>query len=342
MKVLQVMCGAERGGAEEFFVRLAAAFVKTPICQKVVIRAYPDRVDELKAKGVEMELVPFGRRLDFRTPFTLRKIIREWEPDVVLSWMGRAAEVCSRSLTKGGPVHVGRLGGFYKLKYFKKCDHLIGNTMGMVGYIGKWGWPASATHYLPNFVSPKKSKGVDRATLATPQDVPLLLGLGRLHPNKAFDVLLESLEMLPGHWLWIAGTGPEERSLRARAQELGIEKRVRFLGWRRDVGSLLASADVLVCPSREEPLGNVIIESWAHEVPVVAAASAGPRELISHEKDGLLCKVDDPAALADAIIMAEGGMAVRLSVQGLQNYQENFSEEIVVKKYLQFFESVTR
>ena len=52
MKVLQVMCGAERGGAEEFFVRLAAAFVKTPICQKVVIRAYPDRVDELKEKGV--------------------------------------------------------------------------------------------------------------------------------------------------------------------------------------------------------------------------------------------------------------------------------------------------
>ena len=77
-------------------------------------------------------------------------------------------------------------------------------------------------------------------------------------------------------------------------------------------------------------------------MPVVAAASAGPRELISHEKDGLLCKVDDPVALADSIIMAEGEMAVRLSVQGLRNYQENFCEEIVVKKYLQFFESVTR
>ena len=75
MKVLQVMCGAERGGAEEFFVRLATAFAKTPICQKVVIRAYPDRVDELKAKGVEIELLPFGRTLDFRTPFALRKII---------------------------------------------------------------------------------------------------------------------------------------------------------------------------------------------------------------------------------------------------------------------------
>ena len=67
MKVLQVMCGAERGGAEEFFVRLATAFAKTPISQKVVIRAYPDRVDELKAKGVDMELLPFRRRLDFRT-----------------------------------------------------------------------------------------------------------------------------------------------------------------------------------------------------------------------------------------------------------------------------------
>ena len=342
MKVLQVMCGAERGGAEEFFVRLAAAFAKTPICQKVVIRAYPDRVDELKAKGVEMELLPFRRRLDFRTPYVLRKIIREWEPDVVLSWMGRAAEVCSKALTKGGPVHVGRLGGYYKLKYFEKCDHLIGNTMGMVGYIGKLGWPEGATHYLPNFVSSKKSKEVDRASLATPQDVPLLLGLGRLHANKAFDVLLEALEMLPRHWLWIAGAGPEERSLRARAQELGIEKRVRFLGWRRDVASLLASADVLVCPSREEPLGNVIIESWAHEVPVVATASAGPRELISHEKDGLLCKVDDPVELAKAIIIAGGDRAVRLSVQGLQNYQEKFSEEVVVKKYLHFFESVRK
>ena len=178
--------------------------------------------------------------------------------------------------------------------------------------------------------------------MTTPQDVPLLLGLGRLHTNKGFDVLLESLEILPRHWLWIAGVGPEERALRARAQELGVEKRVRFLGWRRDVASLLASADILVVPSRAEPLGNVIIESWAHEVPVVAAASAGPMELISHEKDGLLCKVDDPVALADAIIMADGELAVRLSVQGLRNYQEKFSEEIVVKKYLHFFESVTR
>ena len=342
MKVLQVMCGAETGGAEEFFVRLATAFVKTPICQKVVIRAYPDRVNELKAKGVDMELLPFGRRLDFRTPFTLRRIIREWQPDVVLSWMGRAAEVCSRSLTESGAVHVGRLGGYYKLKYFEKCDHLIGNTMGMVGYIGKLGWPESATHYLPNFVSPEKSKEVDRATLATPQDVPLVLGLGRLHANKAFDVLLESMEMLPKHWLWIAGAGPEERSLRVRAKELGIEKRIRFLGWRRDVASLLASADVLVCPSRKEPLGNVIIESWAHEVPVVAAASAGPRELISHEKDGLLCEVNNPVAIADAVTRVDGDMGARLSVQGLRNYQENFSEEVVVKKYLRFFESVRR
>ena len=342
MKVLQVMCGAERGGAEEFFVRLAVAFSKTSISQKVVIRAYPDRVCELKEKGVEPKLLPFGRRLDFWTPSSLRKIISEWEPDVVLSWMSRATEICSRSLTKGGPVHVGRLGGYYKLKYFNKCDHLIGNTMGMVSYIGKLGWPESATHYIPNFVSSNKSKAVDRALLATPKDAPLLLGLGRLHENKAFDVLLEALEILQRHWLWIAGAGPEERSLRARAEELGVGERVRFLGWRRDVASLLASADVLVCPSKAEPLGNVILEGWAHEVPVVAAASAGPIELISHMENGLLCKVGDPTALANAIIMADGEMAKALAAQGLRKYQENFSEEVVVKRYLNFFDSVRR
>lgn len=342
MRILQVMSGAEQGGAEEFFVRLATAFSRTSICQKVVIRAYPERVKELKARGVEMELVPFRRRLDFWTPLALRKIIKEWRPDIVLSWMGRATEMCSRSLGKDGPVHVGRLGGYYKLKYFKECDHLIGNTMGMVSYIGQLGWPENATHYLPNFVSSIRSKAAERALLATPQDVPLLLALGRLHKNKAFDVLLDSLKILPTHWLWIAGVGPEERSLRNQAQELGVEERVRFLGWRQDVPSLLAAADVLVCPSREEPLGNVIIESWAQEVPVVAAAAAGPKELISHEEDGLLCEVGDPAALADVITRACGGMAKRLSAQGLRKYQKTFSEEVVVDKYLKFFESVRR
>ena len=69
---------------------------------------------------------------------------------------------------------------------------------------------------------------------------------------------------------------------------LGIAERVRFLGWRDDVPALLAAADILVCPSRHEPLGNVVIEAWAAGVPVVATASDGPAGLIDDGESGLL------------------------------------------------------
>ncbi|SVD27918.1 uncharacterized protein METZ01_LOCUS380772 [marine metagenome] len=254
--------------------------------------------------------------------------------------MSRATEICSRVLPHAGPVHVGRMGGYYKLKYFRKCHHLIGNTMGMIRYIGELGWPKNNIHYLPNFVSSSRSPALDRDLLTTPGDVPLLLALGRLHTNKAFDVLLNAVALLPDHWLWIAGSGPEERALRIQARELGIEKRVRFLGWRQDVAPLFASADVCVCASRAEPLGNVVIESWAQEVPVVAAAAAGPSELITHEVDGLLCPTNDASQMAQAISKVHGTMAQGLCAEGWQKYQKFFSEQIVVDKYLQFFDLV--
>lgn len=341
MKILQVMSGAEHGGAEEFFVRLTGALSQTSLHQRVVIRDYPDRVDTLVSLGVETEVLPFRGRFDFLTWFKLQNIIEEWKPDVVLSWMSRGTEVCSRVLPRDGTVHVGRLGGYYKLKYFKKCDHLIGNTKGMVQYIGEeLGWPREKIHYLPNFVSSSRSTAIDREALATPQNAPLLLGLGRLHKVKAFDVLLDALSLLPDHWLWLAGTGPEEQVLREQANRIGVEKRVRFLGWRQDVASLFATADVFVCPSRQEPLGNVVIEAWAQNVPVVAAASAGPSELITHEVNGLLCPVDDPSQVAKAIINTHGAMAKNLCEGGWKKYQSCFSEQIVVDKYLKLFETV--
>src|SRR3546814_2771750 len=65
-------------------------------------------------------------------------------------------------------------------------------------------------------------------------------------------------------WLWLAGEGPRRRALMQQAARLGLGDRVRFLGWRDDVAALLRAADVFLCPSRHEPLGNVVIEAWAH------------------------------------------------------------------------------
>ena len=100
----------------------------------------------------------------------------------------------------------------------------------------------------------------------------------------------------------LVGTGPQEADLRSQAQRLGIEPRLRWAGWQTDTAPYYALADAFVCPSRHEPLGNVVLEAWMHRLPLIATRSQGPLELVDHEVDGRLVDVQDPPALAQAMV----------------------------------------
>jgi glycosyltransferase involved in cell wall biosynthesis len=242
-------------------------------------------------------------------------------------------------------VHVGRLGGYYDLKYYRRCDHLIGNTRALVDWAMRRGWPRERAHYLPNFVPDTAAAApLDRSLLATPEAAPLALALGRLHPNKGFDLLFEALAAAPAVHLWIAGEGALRRSLERLVARLGLTRRVRFLGWREDVPALLASADFLVCPSRHEPLGNVVLEAWAARLPVVATASDGPRELIEEGESGLLVPHNDAFALARAMarLADDSALRARLAVGGRRAFEADFTEAAVVDRYCKFFDRVAR
>ena len=337
---MQVMAGARVGGAEAFFERLVPALARAGLEQRAVIRGHADRAERLEAAGVPVVQAPFRRYLDFATRRALAREIADFRPDLVLSWMSRAAAL----VPKGRVPHVARLGGYYDLKAYRRCDHLIGNTRDIVDYLVARGCRAARVHYLPNFVEAVRRPAQPRAPLDTPEDVPLLLALGRLHVNKAFDVLIQALALVPGAWLWLAGEGPEERHLRALAEELNLAERVRFLGWRSDVPALLAACDILVCPSRHEPLGNVVLEGWAQARPVVAAAAQGPAALITGEETGLLVPRDEPQALAAVLrgLIGDPALRERLAAQGQSAYQAEFTEEAVVGRYLELFEALSK
>jgi glycosyltransferase involved in cell wall biosynthesis len=334
-RLLQAMAGAAHGGAENFFVRLAGALERAGQEQHALIRRDPARAAQLRAAGVDVAEAAFGGRFDFATGRALRREIRSWRPDIVLSWMNRATRFCPR----GEFVHLARLGGYYDLKYYRHCDHLIGNTRGIVDYAVKHGWARNRVHYLPNFVPDPgpRARAVREGNVRA-------LALGRLHPNKAFDVLLDALALAPGIDLWIAGDGGLLGALRLQAARLGLGGRVRFLGWQDDVWPLLDSADFLVCPSRLEPLGNVVIEAWAAGVPVVASMSDGPAALISDDTDGLLVPVDDAPALAAAMTRLAGDTVLRASLAeaGRKSYEADYTEAAVVARYRDLFERVVR
>jgi glycosyltransferase involved in cell wall biosynthesis len=345
MRVLGVMAGAPQGGAEAFFERLMLALPQAGTECAAAIRSNAARAERLRAGGVPATQMAFGGWFDFGTTWDIAAAIERFQPDIALAFMSRAAaKLPGRYVLAHKPVYVGRLGGYYDLKYYKRCGHLVGNTKDICDWIVRQGWPAARVAYLPNFVDAAIAPAADRAAFGTPADAKLVLALGRLHENKAFDVLLAALANLPKAYLWIAGTGPLEAELRAQAQALGIAARVRFLGWRDDTAALLGACDVLACPSRFEPLGNVVLEAWAQNRPVVAAAAVGPAALIENGRNGLLVPVDDADALAASLERACGdpGLAKGLVQEGAFSYQKAHTKEAVVRLYGEFFDAVRR
>jgi glycosyltransferase involved in cell wall biosynthesis len=344
-RVLQAIAGAAHGGAETFFTRLAAALQRAGEPQRVLIRRNLSRAQGLRAAGVEVGELAFGGIFDLATRSAFGREIAAWRPDIVLTWMSRATRLCPR----GDFVHVARLGGYYDLKYYRRCDHLIGNTRAIVDYAIAKGWPRERIVYLPNFVPDSPAAASAAGSVPAGGRAPLALALGRLHPNKGFDLLLEALAATREVTLWIAGDGPLRPHLERLATRLGIIGRVRFLGWREDVPRLLAAADLLVCPSLHEPLGNVVIEAWSAGLPVVATASDGPAALIQDDESGILVPLPGsrgggPQALADAIerVCADPALRAKLGEAGRRAYEAEFTEPIVVAGYRSFFDQVTR
>lgn len=339
-RVMQVMAGAAHGGAEAFFDRLVPALARAGVAQCAVIRQNGERAALLRSHGVAAIELPFGGMFDFATGRALRRAAEEFAPDIQLAWMSRAARFCR----PGRHVVAARMGGYYDLKYYRYCHHLIGNTPDIRDYIVRSGWPKENAWYLPNFVDAAAAPPADRGSLDTAADAPVLLALGRLHANKGFDVLLDALTRIPRAVLWLGGEGPEEQPLKQAAQRSGVADRVRFLGWRRDVAALMAAADVLVCPSRHEPLGNVVLEAWAHRLPVVATATAGPAALIEDGVSGMLVSAEDADALARAVsaLLADPALAAQVADAGHAAYCAGYTEARVVAQYREFFEQVAR
>lgn len=336
MSVLHLLGTAGEGGAETYFVDLVLALKRAGVAEAAVLRANATREARLKSAGVPVKVLRFGGPIDILTKPAAAGFAALQRTKVALAWMNRAA----RHTPRGPWARIGRLGGYYSLKYYKGFDHLVANTEDIADWIVGQGWPAGRVSCIPNFAAaPPDAAPVDRASLSTPADAPLLLGMGRLHENKAHDVSLQALAQLPEAYLWIAGVGPLEAKLRLMAEALGVADRVRFLGWRTDASALYRTADICVFPSRFEPLGNVVIQSWAHGLPVVAAASQGPKALIRDGEDGLLTSVDDADALADAVrrLLADPLLRNRLAAAGRARVAAEFSETAVVAQWKSLF-----
>ena len=164
---------------------------------------------------------------------------------------------------------------------------------------------------IPNGIRRIPPSGRDvRAELGVAADAPVLVSVGMLRPQKAYDVLLRAVAALadehPALRVLVAG-GPvptdaeEPGRLRDLSTALGIQDVVSFLGRRSDVSDLLHAADIAVVSSDFEGSPLSVMEYMAAGLPVVATSVGGIPDLIEDGVHGRLVPTRDPAALAEAI-----------------------------------------
>jgi glycosyltransferase involved in cell wall biosynthesis len=144
----------------------------------------------------------------------------------------------------------------------------------------------------------------DEAAAPQPAAGELILCIGRLVPEKGFDLALRAFARLPDHdaRLAVLGEGPERNRLERLAAELGVAARVTFEGYVADVAPWLARARLLLLTSRFEGYAAVIVEALGAGRPVVATdCTPAARELLGHPGAGAIAAIGDAAGLARAL-----------------------------------------
>lgn len=350
---LQVIGSKAMGGAEHWFVRFGKALAERRMPAELAVRN-GSALDGMDLGGLPVHPLPFRTVWDPLSRAALTRLIKQHRPDIVQTYMGRATRLTR--LTAGrGPVHIARLGGYYKLTPYRHAHAWIGNTKGLCDWMIANGLPADRVHHIYNFADePGPVDATEllriRSKTGLPDDAWILLALGRLVPVKGHADLLHALSLVPATIagrpvrLILLGDGPLGPELAALAQRLGIAERIIRVGWQDDRNPYMELADLVVFPSHEEEtLGNVILEAWAWGKPLLTTNFRGAREIARDQSDAWCVSCGDPAALAASIrgLLWDDTSRAKIAAAGRRRIDREFSRDTILDQYQELYRRLT-
>ncbi len=339
MKILHIVAGAPTGGAETFSFDAMKALHDKGIEQFVICRPYKHLTDAFDQRGIKYKTISFSR---FKKPWeqcTIKKAIKEFAPDVIHSWMSRASSFVPK---QSEIPALGWFGGYYDLKNYENCDFYMGVTRDIVRHIGEKSGAPERAYVGHTFGTLEDDAPITRESVGVPEGAKTILLLSRMHWKKGVDTLLEATKDMNDVYLLLAGNGPDLEKYQAMAKDLGVENRAKFLGWRTDRKALLGIADVCTLPSRYEPFGTVIAESWFAGVPLVATKADGAKQYVEHDVNGLLSEIDDVDELKKNLQIALNDQEARKRIidGGTKTYNELFSREVVTQGLIDSYQDI--
>ncbi|GEC07233.1 glycosyl transferase [Streptomyces spinoverrucosus] len=311
MRVLHIITGLGVGGAEQ---QLRLLVRHLPVTCDVITLTNPGPVaDGLAADGVRVTDLGMRGNRDLRALFSLVRWIRAGRYDVVHTHLYRACvygriaarlagvravvatehSLCATRL-EGRTLNAGIRALYLATERLGRATVAVSPTG--AGLLRDWGVPDKRIRVVPNGIDASRFRFDEvrrkeaRAFYGVPEDAYVVGGIGRLVSAKRFDVVVRAVAALPGDVrLVLAGSGPEEETLRRIARELGIADRVVFTGElpylpdpridAPELPALLSALDVVAAPGTDETFGLAVLEALAAGLPVLYTSAPALADL---------------------------------------------------------------
>jgi glycosyltransferase involved in cell wall biosynthesis len=357
MRILHVIESLEFGGAEKVVVDLTRAMLDRGQIDVCCVKREGDLAARLDPR-IRLFCLHGREGNDWRVPLRLARMIRAGKYDVVHShsW-GVLLESALAALLARAPCLIHTIHGNY-LEYSpglvprlkKSLRHLAERLMAyrhdrivtvsdsIQHYVRRdIGLPASRMTTIHNGIPCVAAPLGPRAAGFTFMTVGRLAGIkNHAMMLRAFTTILRTQSNAR---LQIVGDGPERPNLEALVRELGVDGSVDFLGFRNDVGGLLAAADVFLMSSHHEGISIAILEAMCAGLPVIATRVGGVAETVQHGVTGLLVADNDERAMVEAMqaLMASEPERRRLGEGGKALMHSAFSIESTADHYYQLY-----
>ena len=345
MKVLHVETGMHLyGGALQVYFLLRELSRREEDQHILVCSRGSAIAEECRQLNVQVVELPMGGDLDLPFLLRLRAVIRRERPDLVHLHSRRGAEIMGALAARsaGVPVVLSRRvdnpePAWLASRKYRLYDRVITISDGIRQVLISEGVPASRIECVPSAVDTEQYKPgcLDRAWFE--QEFDLEPGsrtvgmIAQFIPRKGHKVLLEAvpmiLEAVPDTHFLLFGKGPEEETIQAEVDRLGLNDAVRFCGFRDDLHRVLPCLDAVAHPAYMEGLGVSLLQAAACGIPIVACRAGGMPEVVGDGENGLLIEPGDADGLASALagILGDAHRARDMGNKGRERVQGRFS-----------------
>ncbi|MEO5587356.1 MAG: glycosyltransferase [Novosphingobium sp.] len=304
-----------------------------------------------------------------RAPRAYRRMITEFRPDVVLSFLKGTNLLTWLALMNLGPNRprwiaregnnvlavvreeapnalVERVSLALTRRAYRRADAVLTNSTDMaVGLAADLRLDPRKVRMINNPIDLAVIEDAARTPVPGAPQRPYILTAGRLEFQKAHEVLLQAFArsgIWRSHALVILGKGSKLAPLHRLAAQLGVGEHVRFIGFVANPYAWMAHADLFVLPSRWEGFPTVAAEAMASGVPVLLSdCDFGPRDIIVPGESGELVAPQDPDGLALAIseLIGDPQRRARLAQGGLQRVKR-FAISDMIEQYAGLIEEL--